>query len=199
MTETQWLTRADPKPMLSWLRGRASGRKLRLFACAAWQHAWSSHPDWQAKWRPRWLDALACADGLPREQYLAALGPVWASWFLAEAEAESCAQFCINHSLGSGPGCTSVSPAWTADLLRELFGNPFRRPALEGSWLAWGDGVVPALARGIYEEMSFERLPVLGDALEEAGCADEQVLAHCRRPGPHVRGCWLVDLVLGRE
>ena len=55
------------------------------------------------------------------------------------------------------------------------------------------------LARGIYEDRAFDRLPLLADALMDAGCADEQILAHCRSEGPHVRGCWVVDLVLGKE
>jgi hypothetical protein len=86
-----------------------------------------------------------------------------------------------------------------ADLLREIFGNPFRPARLDPAWFAWGDGVAAKLARKIYEDRAFDRLPVLGDALEDAGCADEQVLSHCRRPGEHVRGCWAVDLLLRRE
>jgi hypothetical protein len=200
MTEGEWLTRAEPRAMLDFLQGRASPRKLRLFACAGWQRAWSSHPGWEVQWRPRWHDALAYADGLPRERYLEALGPVWEPWFLADAVAENCALFCVNHSLGSSPGCTPVGPAYTAGLLREIFGNPFRRPAdLPAAWLACNDGVLAALARAIYEEMSFERLPVLGDALEEAGCTDEAILAHCRSGTDHVRGCWVLDWILGQQ
>ena len=56
-----------------------------------------------------------------------------------------------------------------------------------------------ALARAVYEDRAFARLPLLGDALMDAGCADDHLLAHCRRGGPHVRGCWAVDLVLGKE
>jgi hypothetical protein len=56
-----------------------------------------------------------------------------------------------------------------------------------------------ALARGIYEERAFDRLPLLADALMDAGCNDEQILAHCHGEGPHVRGCWVVDLVLNKE
>ena len=56
-----------------------------------------------------------------------------------------------------------------------------------------------ALAGAIYDERAFDRLPVLGDALEDAGCADAAILAHCRGPGEHVRGCWVVDLLLGKS
>jgi hypothetical protein len=58
---------------------------------------------------------------------------------------------------------------------------------------------VVAIAAGVREEQAFERLPILADALEEAGCTDADILAHCRGPGPHVRGCWVVDLILGKE
>jgi hypothetical protein len=55
------------------------------------------------------------------------------------------------------------------------------------------------LAQAIYDERAFEHLPVLADALEEAGCTDAAILGHCRQPGPHARGCWVVDLLVGRE
>ena len=58
---------------------------------------------------------------------------------------------------------------------------------------------MPKLARTIYDDRRFDLLPILADALEEAGCGDAEILAHCRGPGPHVRGCWAVDLVLGKE
>jgi hypothetical protein len=57
---------------------------------------------------------------------------------------------------------------------------------------------VTALAEAIYADRAFDRMPVLADALEEAGCSDDQILSHCRGEGPHVRGCWVVDLVLGK-
>ena len=83
------------------------------------------------------------------------------------------------------------------ELLHDLFGNPFRPPAVTPEWLAWQAGLIPALARGIYDERRFGEMPVLCDALEDAGCADEAILAHCRGPGQHARGCWLLDALLG--
>ncbi len=83
-----------------------------------------------------------------------------------------------------------------ADLLRDLFGNPFRPLAFDSRWRT---ADVLGLARGIYEDRAFERLPLLADALMDAGCDSEDTLSHCRGPGPHVRGCWVVDLVLGEE
>ncbi|MFO0849916.1 MAG: hypothetical protein U0871_15380 [Gemmataceae bacterium] len=76
------------------------------------------------------------------------------------------------------------------DLLRDILGDPFR-PVLFAP--RWRTETVAALAEGIYHERAFDRLPILADALEEAGCEDERVLAHCREPGLHARGCWVVD------
>jgi len=81
-------------------------------------------------------------------------------------------------------------------LARDVFRNPFRPVTLDCSWLT---PTVLALARSVYAERAFERLPVLADALEDAGCTDRSILDHLRGPGPHVRGCWVVDLILGKS
>jgi hypothetical protein len=83
-------------------------------------------------------------------------------------------------------------------LLRCIF-NPLHSVSIDPAWLTWNDSTVQKLALAIYVERAFGRLPILADALEEAGCGDEELLAHCRGEGPHVRGCWAVDLILGRE
>jgi len=85
-----------------------------------------------------------------------------------------------------------------ADLLREIFGNPFRPVALDQALASWKTSVIPALAQTIYQERRFEDLPILADALEEAGCRNVALLAHCRTPGDHYLGCWVVDLLLGK-
>ena len=82
-----------------------------------------------------------------------------------------------------------------AHLLRDIVGNPFRQVRFVPNWRS---PVVTTLADLIYAERVFDRMPILADALEEAGCDDPDILAHCRGDGPHVRGCWVVDLVLGR-
>jgi hypothetical protein len=84
-------------------------------------------------------------------------------------------------------------------LLSEVFGNPFRPPSLPPHLLAWNDGTVPRLARAIYDERAFDRLPILADALEDAGCNDAEILTHCRGPKAHVRGCWVLDLLLDKS
>ena len=83
-------------------------------------------------------------------------------------------------------------------LLSEVFGNSFRLAPIDPTWLAWNNATVRNLAQSIYDERAFDRMPILADALEDAGCADVDVLGHCRGGGEHVRGCWVVDLVLGR-
>ncbi len=86
-----------------------------------------------------------------------------------------------------------------ADWLRDIFGNPFRPVRLDPAWLAWKGGTIRQAAQAVYQERAFERLPLLADMLEDAGCSDVDILDHCRGPGPHVRGCWVVDLLLGKE
>ena len=106
-----------------------------------------------------------------------------------------------------------------AALLRDIFGNPFRRFERNPVWLAsvpakfrdtanhlpgvfnatWLTATVVSLARGIYDERRWQDMPLLADALEEAGCADEAILTHCRAATEHVRGCWVVDLLLGKK
>lgn len=80
-------------------------------------------------------------------------------------------------------------------LLRDVFGNPFRPAVLDLDWLT---STVVALAREVYESRDFAAMPILADALQDAGCDNEAVLEHCRGPGPHARGCWVADLILGR-
>ena len=80
-------------------------------------------------------------------------------------------------------------------LLRCVVGNPFRPVMFDPEWRT---STVFALAEGIYAERAFDRLPILADALEEAGCDHAEMLSHCRGPAPHARGCWVVDLVLGK-
>jgi len=84
-----------------------------------------------------------------------------------------------------------------ADLIRDIFGYPTRKPVPFDP--AWRTDTAVALANGIYEQQAFDRMPILADALQDAGCEDEVVLAHCRADGRHVRGCWVLDLVLGYE
>jgi hypothetical protein len=78
-------------------------------------------------------------------------------------------------------------------------GSPSQAVTVDPAWRAWNDGMIPKLALAIDEERRFADLPILADALEEAGCTDEAILSHCRGPGPHGPGCWVVDLVLAKD
>jgi hypothetical protein len=90
----------------------------------------------------------------------------------------------------------AAGEAIQANFLREVICNPFHPVTINP---AWRTSNVTALAQSIYDDRAFDRLPILADALEDAGCDNADILNHCRQPGEHVRGCWVVDLVLGRE
>jgi hypothetical protein len=106
----------------------------------------------------------------------------------------------------AGPALPNHSTAWhaawtaafgraraeQAGLVRDIFPPPGTSPAAEPHWLT---STVVAMARQMYESRDFTPMPILADALQDAGCADELVLDHCRKPAPHVRGCWVVDLL----
>jgi hypothetical protein len=86
----------------------------------------------------------------------------------------------------------------TCDLLREVFGDPFRPLNLSPAWLSWNRRAVPALAQAVHEEQAFDRLPILADLLEDAGGDNAELLGHLRGPGSHVRGCWALELLRDR-
>jgi hypothetical protein len=83
-----------------------------------------------------------------------------------------------------------------SDIIRDIFGNPFRPVAFDPEWRT---NTVLAIGRQMYDSREFAPMPILADALQDAGCDNADILDHCRGPGPHVRGCWVVDLVLGKE
>jgi hypothetical protein len=94
----------------------------------------------------------------------------------------------------TGPVYAAESAAH-CDIIRDVFGNPFRPVSFSPEWRA---GTAVALARQMYESRDFGAMPILADALQDAGCDEPAILDHCRRPGEHVRGCWVLDLVLGK-
>jgi hypothetical protein len=134
----------------------------------------------------------------------AAAGAVTSTAYEGAEKAVSAAGMALawyeDESLVAGPnywGGIELSGPWP-QIIHDIFGNPFRPVSVDPSWLSWKDGTIPKLAEAIYQERAFDRLQVLADALEEAGCTEAAILAHCRGPGPHVRGCWPVDLLLGK-
>jgi hypothetical protein len=219
MTEAEWLA-SSGYTMLRPCRTiiRYNPRKGRLFAVACCYRIWHLLRDHRS--RAAVVVAAQYAEGLVSEQQLHAAtvaaeaahreafltkGKVGASaeW-AAEFAAASDAWFAANHASGfasvatgdpvSEPGPETV---FQSHFIRCIFGPlPFRAVTIDPSWRTSN---VTGLAQVIYDEKAFERLPILADALEDSGCDHAEILAHCRSGGEHVRGCWVVDLVLGKE
>jgi hypothetical protein len=212
MTEAEWLACADTALMEQCLKGRATERKMRLFACACCRLL-GSYLEHRAAIQAidaaeRYADGAATAEEVAAAALAARTAArrqtseVWRVAIMATAWA-------AEDRLTAARACKCVRfvakarglPAWwpeQAGLLRDVFGNPFRQAALDPSCLAWDGGAAREIARGIYRERAFDRLPILHDALVGAGCNNEDILAHCRQPERHVRGCWVVDLLLGK-
>ena len=103
--------------------------------------------------------------------------------------------------------CDAEERAVQSSVLRDIFDNPFRSPPpLSPAVLNWNDRTVPRIAQSVYDDrrmpegtLNTSRLAILADALLDAGCDDDELIRHCRSEGPHVRGCWAVDLILGKE
>jgi len=124
------------------------------------------------------------------------------AWDVAFSVAEQTAVAARLEQEGSAPEPELSMRLWRAErqhqanILRCIFGIPFHPVTADPSLLT---STALTLANGIYDDRAFDRLPILADALEEAGCTDREILGHLRGPGPHVRGCWCVDLLLGKS
>jgi hypothetical protein len=228
MTESEWLACTDPKPMLDFLNwwapfvwGRASDRKLRLFACACCRRVWhlAPHDDTRGavEAAERFADGGGTAADLLRVHVSAAQvfydylregrqadreaaradcsAAATAAWTAANLSGEWSLAAEVAGGVNAGPA--------RADLLRDIFGNPFRPATVLPPWQT---PQAVGLAQATYDERELPagtldpaRLAVLADALEDAGCDEADLLGHLRGPGPHVRGCWAVDLILGKQ
>jgi hypothetical protein len=201
MSEDEWLASTDVLTMLNDRRRAVTARKLRLFVAASCrQNQWfmallGAGPVVQIE--ERWADGAAIAremeraySRLPIPRDSPSAGSIRLS--LLSDDAFTAAAYTVAWAVGDELG----EERRVADQFRCILGNPFRSVAFDPRWRT-ADTL--GLARGIYEERAFDRLPLLADALMDAGCADEHVIGHCRSEGPHVRGCRVVDLVLGKE
>jgi hypothetical protein len=114
----------------------------------------------------------------------------------AEGAASAASSVCGH--LGSAYDFTAacVEKIIQAHLLRDLFGNLFHPVTASPGWVT---REVVELAESIYRENRFDSVPLLAELLEEAGCDNQLILSHCRQPSIHMRGCWAVDLILGKE
>jgi hypothetical protein len=218
MTEAEWLGCADPSEMLELLRGKVSDRKLRLFGCACVRLVWSltgEEPPTAVETAEGFADHVVTKTALRRsrgqvrkerhglEAAEAGMRPRWGAYWLTEvvASEKACGSVVAEMSRLSSDILILEEHAWSrvCGLLRDIFSNPFRHILVSPATLRWNDATIPKLAQGIYDERAFDRLPILADALEESGCDTTDLLAHCREPGVHVRGCWALDQLLGKE
>ena len=229
MTEADWLAATDPAPMLEHLRGTASDRELRLFAVGAFRQTFGLHIDPNNRDTVRLAELVAeglehpdeltstyrlAWNRVPLQTSDLSVDATRAAGRTVEREAFHAAErviteiICMRADEGeeSAPPGTDQEVAYfqgrergeleISSLLRCIFGNPFRPVAFDPRWRA---ETAVALAGGIYDGRHFDRLPILADALEDAGCDAADLLAHLRASGPHARGCWALDAVLGKE
>lgn len=203
MTEAEWHDcTTTPQELLDYLDGRLSHRKLRLVICSFCHLVWDKFTDERS--RRAVIAAEVAADAPNPDEILRSV--------LDEATA-AYEDVYYGHHAGDdympaqaaaviAAGGT-VDAAWLLPtggrgfpLVHDIAGNPFRPVTLDPSWRT---STVVALAEQMYDSRDFSPMPILADALQDAGCENADVLDHCRGAGPHVRGCWVVDLILGKS
>jgi hypothetical protein len=194
MTEAEWLVTTDPNPMLKFLKNRvrASDRKLRLYAVSLCRLMWPDFPN--DRCRQAVIAAELFADSRIDESdlSLAREGALDTYDLIIELDFEGVARARVAAETAAFPVIVPELRGSTS-YLRDLFGNPFRPTAFDHTW---GTSTVLALAQGIYDDSAFDCMPILADALQDAGCEQEDMLSHCRSDGPHVKGCWVIDFLL---
>jgi hypothetical protein len=216
MTEEEWLASGDPIPMVRFLAQKASDRNLRLFLVASARLVWDRVPEGEMRdavdVSERYADGLTAVEqindyrGRFYRYFMPGAPPERTEWLRSR---DNWPIFTLVRMTTYPDAMVQTLPGnenWRDEIrayhpflppfLRDIFGNPFRPVTAD---LAWLTSTVVALARSIYDERAFDRLPILADALQDAGCDSADVLDHCRSDGPHVRGCWVVDLVLGKS
>jgi hypothetical protein len=212
MTEQEWLECVNPSPMLDFIEMRLSDRMLRLFAIACCTRVAHASPV-----GPQVIQvAEAFADGLVGVKELAIAkqrlqhkhfshGYIYIFDEIAGEVCNPSARYAANSSAYEARRqCgDAVAEKWErqkqAEILRDITGNPFRPVVMNATWLVWNDCTVQRMAQQIYDERAWDQMPILADALQDAGCDDGDILDHCRSDGPHVRGCWVVDALLEKE
>lgn len=143
--------------------------------------------------QPAWAATRAATRAANLDPYSAASGALFLSAMSLAPWQFDAGGAVLHHGL---PDTRHEVRRGQCDVIREIIGNPFHRARLDPAWLTWNDHTVVRLAQAIHDEQRFDDLPILADALEEAGCSRADFLAHGRRRGGHLRGCWLVDAVL---
>jgi hypothetical protein len=221
MTEADWVACEGAGEMLRHLRNRGSDRRRRLLVCALVRRAWGQLADGRGRRAVEVAELYADGGAKGAELSEAQRGAQAACWAMVDTDPHCRpARFALSAAYGAsqaGPSCRQVESAARqanvsgggreraaqAGLVRDLFGDPFRAVAVGPARLT---PAVAGVAAAAYEERTLPsghldplRLSVLADALEEAGCSDPELLGHLRSAGPHVRGCWALDLILGKS
>ena len=226
LTEAEWRACANPTPMLELLR-EASDRKCRLFCCACCRRIWHVLTDQRCrravetaeqfaeqKATHSQLEQASEEVATPRRDnyegadqawfvvaysgYQAALLTVGDSFYDYDHDCVYSDERAIEGTEPHPKASRRIADERLAqcNLLRDIFGYPFRKMKFDKKWRT---DTALSLARQMYDAREFSAMPILADALQDAGCDSDDILDHCRGPGPHVRGCWVVDLVLGKE
>jgi hypothetical protein len=221
VTEAEWMTATEVPVLLQFLGKRGGVRKRRLFACACVRRIWHLLDDPRSRRAVEvaedFADGIVDKDAAKRMRREAGRVPrVFPNAMWSPSDA---AEICLN--LTTEDISTAARAAFAASkaglplssereaqaaLVRDIFRNPFRSATLSAAVLAWNDTTVVRLAQTAYDDRHLPsgtldngRLAVLADALEEAGCTDAEILGHLRGPGPHVSGCWAVDICLRKS
>jgi hypothetical protein len=221
MNEQEWLVCTDPKPMLGFVRKQTSDRKLRLLICACCRRVWDLLADDRSREAvevaERYADGSANRDDLIAVRRKADVAYQWAR----KQHGPTAFRLCCAAHLALQATSTAKKVRFDpreneflrgakerkdkterkarSDLIRDFISNPFCPVTLDATWLTWNDCTVRKIAQSIYSDRAFDRMPILADALQDAGCTNADILNHCRSEGPHVRGCWVVDHLLGKE
>jgi hypothetical protein len=187
-------------------------RKLRLFACACCRRVWKLLVDERSRKAVEVGEAFANEAVEERELEAAGKAAHVAAAELSHVsydEAAFAASFCATVKTSLLPAASrrvlaaveqkDQERAVQATILRDIVGNPFHPTRINPDWLVFNGCTIAEIALAIYENQSYERLPILADALEDAGCSDSVILLHCRNDEHHWRGCWVVDLLLDRD
>ena len=186
MTDQEWLSSNTAFEMVERLD---TDRKRILFSVACWGYGYAS---WADKEHLDWIDETTDLVLVGKASIPELCSCFGVFNFASKPTAESWSRLIVRQQ----PAALKPSAPEQANLVREVIGNPFRPVTLEPRWLS---STVLDLARTIYDERVYERMPILADALLDAGCDSEEIINHCQGAAPHVRGCWVVDLLLGKE
>jgi hypothetical protein len=188
MTEQEWRALPDPKKMLASLPLlQRAGRKKNLFVAAIC----------------RTVDGIFLNE--EEQTWAVCLLESVAEGWKGKGAADRSISLTTN-LLESNVVYNKTGKAWMVSVLRCIFGNPFRPATISPAILTWHDAIIPRLAQAIYDErqmpagtFDLARMNILADALLDAGCDNEEIIQHCRSDKSHVRGCWVVDLILGKS